>query len=522
VKLRQVRFPLKFKLLAVMIVLISSCLVVFLAIALQIFQEDKRAYLFETLLNKATASQIILGQKLDHLSRDDQPAFDFSSGKLKLSGTEIDQFLEQELLSDAAHQLRLVVPTKLGLLEWTPQGTRPVPPEEAALLNPALEHSVSEAVREVQIGDEVRLYAYAYDPIRNFMLMTSLSHDEAYAVTRYLVHKSMFYGLFILGVAMVLSVLLARPLTAQLERLLLVTQDIARGDFTSRARIAAQDEVGALSDSVNDMAEKIVVYMEEMKEKARLANEVAVAQLVQASFFPPTHQRVGKLEFFGHYEPATECGGDWWGVHEQGDWKIFFIADATGHGVPAALLTATINCCKSSLGFIMEQREDLATQPSEILRYMNQAVCGAGNEIQVTCFIASYNQRTHELFYANSSHNPPLLYPAVGENLTKESFRPLMEANGPRLGQNPTSAYEQQGLTLGSNDTILFYTDGLIEAENTEGTRWGERRLLKTMIQHGQAGPEELIKGIVSGFKEHVANLALQDDFTVVAMRVSE
>src|SRR5690606_11851732 len=122
---------------------------------------------------------------------------------------------------------------------------------------------------------------------------------------------------------------------------------IAQGNFDKRVKVKGHDEVGALSDSVNDMADKIVLYMEEMKEKARLENEVAVAQLVQSSFFPRSSLTSPDLQVFGHFEPASECGGDWWGIADHGDWRIFFIADATGHGVPAALLTATINCCKS-------------------------------------------------------------------------------------------------------------------------------------------------------------------------------
>ncbi|MBA2405920.1 MAG: SpoIIE family protein phosphatase, partial [Bdellovibrionales bacterium] len=291
----------------------------------------------------------------------------------------------------------------------------------------------------------------------------------------------------------------------------------ARGNFEKRVQLKGHDEVGALSDSINDMANKIVVFMDEMKEKARLENEVAVAQLVQSSFFPPSKPLP---DIYGHFEPATECGGDWWGYFDDGDWRVVFIADATGHGVPAALLTATMNCCKTSLSFILESQPDFITKPHEILRFMNQAVHGAGKEIQVTCFVASINRRTKELIYSNASHTPSLLYSSVKESLTKESFRPLIDANGPRLGQKADSVFTSARLELALHDTIFLYTDGLTEADNDEGTRWGERRLLKSLAQNGQGSPQEIIQGILQDFKSYVQDRPNGDDITIVAMKV--
>jgi sigma-B regulation protein RsbU (phosphoserine phosphatase) len=268
------------------------------------------------------------------------------------------------------------------------------------------------------------------------------------------------------------------------------------------------------------MADKIVVYMQEMKEKARLENEVQVAQLVQSSFFPASSESDNVLSTHGHFEPATECGGDWWGYFDQGDWRVFFIADATGHGVPAALLTATINCCKSSLSFITETRPEVLGQPNEILRYMNQAVCGAGKEIQVTCFVASFNKKTRELIFANSSQTPPILFNGNKADLTKDDFRPLIEANGPRLGQKLDSKFESHSLKLLTHDTLFFYTDGLTEAENVEGSAFGQRRLIKSLTQHGGGSPLSIIEGVMGDFKVFTSERPLNDDLTAVSMKV--
>jgi phosphoserine phosphatase RsbU/P len=512
--MRQVRFPLKLKLLALMIVLIAASLTVFVGIALKTFREDKSAYIFETMLNKASSEQIILTQKLGSGS------FKLTNSTLTFADTDPSEKLNQALENETTYDTKVVVPEQNNFYQWKEKKFSPVPVEEAEILKSITSQGLNQAVKEITLDGKRVLYAYDYNPNLNYAYVVALPQEKAFAVTKYLINKSIMYGVFILGIAMLLSVLLARPLTAQLETLFGMTQEIAKGNFEKRVKIEGSDEVGALSDSVNDMADKIVVYMEQMKEKARLENEVMVAQLVQSSFFPAKSTSDEVLSTHGHFEPATECGGDWWGYFDQGDWRVFFIADATGHGVPAALLTATINCCKTSLGFIVETRPEILGQPNEILRYMNQAVCGAGKEIQVTCFVASFNKKTREFIYSNSSQTPPLLWSGNKTDLTKDDFRPLIEANGPRLGQKLESRFEAHTVTLASHDTIFFYTDGLTEAENTEGSAFGQRRLIKSLAQHGTGSPMSIIEGVIGDFRVFTSDKQLNDDLTAVSMKV--
>ncbi len=512
--MRQVRFPLKIKLLTVMLILIAASLIVFVSIALRTFKEDKSAYIFETMLNKASSEQIILSQKLG------SGQFKIENSTLTFNGTDPTEILSNHLSDETTYEVKLIILDQSNFFEWKNKELKPVLEEEVQILNSITKSSIYEAVKEVQLADEKILYAYNYNPILNYAYVVSLSQEKAFAVTTYLINKSIFYGIFILGVAMLLSVLLARPLTAQLETLFGMTQEIAKGNFDKRVEIKGHDEVGALSDSVNDMADKIVVYMNEMKEKARLENEVMVAQLVQSSFFPQASLSDSILSTHGHFEPATECGGDWWGFFDKGDWRVFFIADATGHGVPAALLTATINCCKSSLNFILETRPNILGEPHEILRYMNQAVCGAGKEIQVTCFVASFNRQTREFIFANSSQTPPLLFNGGESELQKDHFRPLIEANGPRLGQKLEAEFESHTLVLKTHDTIFFYTDGLTEAENEDGSAYGQRRLIKSLSQHGIGTPEMMIEGVIGDLKVFTSQKPLNDDLTAVSMKV--
>lgn len=510
----SVRFPLKLKLLTVMIILIASSLSVFVGIALTTFREDKAAYVYESLLNKASSGEIVLSQKIDP----QRGNLSIKNGKLVQGETPLEN--TNSLLPENSTIIHsLLIPHGGELFTWENDKLELASSDYASIFENVFKKSIHEAVREFTKNGESWLLAYSYNPKLNYIYVTSLPESEVFAVTRYLIEKSLFYGIFILGVAVILSVLLAKPLTASLERVQSLTQDIASGNFSRRIKIKGSDEVTSLASSVNHMADKIVLFIEEMKEKARLENEVQVAQLVQSSFFPESNIANESFSIHGHIEAASECGGDWWGVYESQDWTIVFIADATGHGVPAALLTATINCCKTSLAYLSELDPKILSRPGEILRFMNQAVHGSGREIQVTCFVASLNKKTKEMHFANASHTPPLFFNSRKGTLEKNDFQPLMEPNGPRLGQSPGSTYGASSRLLESGDTIFFYTDGLIESENAEGNRWGERRLLKALSLQGTEDQDKIIPGILGELKNFSAE-KFKDDVTIVSLRV--
>src|SRR6476661_7336722 len=111
--MRQVRFPLKLKLLALMIVLIAASLIVFVGIALKTFREDKSAYIFETMLNKAASEQIILSQKLG------QSSFRIEQGTLRFGDKDPSEILNDALTAESTYGLKVVVPFQGKFYEWS-------------------------------------------------------------------------------------------------------------------------------------------------------------------------------------------------------------------------------------------------------------------------------------------------------------------------------------------------------------------------------------------------------------------
>jgi serine phosphatase RsbU (regulator of sigma subunit) len=370
----------------------------------------------------------------------------------------------------------------------------------------------------VSANDEI--IAFSKIPSQAWIIISTISQKEAFAVAGYLVSKSLYFGLLILGMAIIVGILSVRPLTSQLEKLSQTAESIGAGDFTQKVLSNSHDEIGALSDSFNLMSEKILSYMEEMKEKARLESEMKVAQLVQNAFIPPQKIQVGPVLVQSYTTPASECGGDWWGSLEHNERQIFIIADATGHGVPAALLTATINACKESLKEIFKYDPDLSQSPARMMSYINKVISNSGDKIQMTCFIASWHSASRTLLYSNASHPPALLFiPAQESDITQSGIRPLLEANGPRLGQNTESVFTENYVELPVGANIAFYTDGILEATNPEGQAWGQRRFIKslTKVLSHDGNPRQLIEELESFHQGD----SYDDDVTIVTARLS-
>ena len=510
----NIKYPLKIKLLMLLTTMLIVSLSIFVNFAIQIFKEDKSAYIFEALLAKANTEKIIVENRL----RTQNAQFESLDDKLLIKGLEVnrsslfgtdDELIKSDLVIQKDNQF-YKLDEKLSPLEK----------EKSSSLSDIFTNKIFEAVKEISIDKEKLLFGYAYSAEYDFLIVSTLPYEVAFGATDELIQKSLYFGILLLGLCLIMSIFLVRPLTRQLEILFDHTKKIASGDFKSKVEVKGNDEVSALTLSINNMSGQIEQYIEEMKEKARLESEVAVAQLVQSSFFPDSTFDDEKINSFSFYRPASECGGDWWGQLHTPTHKIFFIADATGHGVPAALLTATMNCCKNSLSFFLESKPELVQRPEEILRYMNLAVWGSGNKIQVTCFVAILEISTNKLVYANASHPAPLIFNTRAETLEKSDISVLQGGNGPRLGERTDASYESQAIELKPHDTIILYTDGIIEAENSEGKRWGERRLLKVITENYQKNCQELINSLIGSVQAFSQDSSQADDYTIVSFKV--
>ena len=379
----------------------------------------------------------------------------------------------------------------------------------------ALSSPTPEGTGEVELDKkQVLLTSYSKLPMGGFMVTSIMDKKAALRAVDTLVTKSMVFFIALLASTMLISLIASVQLTATLRQLVEATQRVAQGHFDIQVKARSKDEVGGLANSFNLMAKEVSRLMSETAEKARMANELATVRTVQETLFPEPKKDFGRFEICGHFEPASECGGDWWN-YSLIDNKLFcWIGDATGHGAPAALITGAARSASS----IIEMIPDMT--PAKALQVMNRAIGETSKgKIMMTFFICMIDLETGKLTYSSASHDPPyLLRLRDGKKPSKKDLEPLMDGSGPRLGDNAQAVYEDVHVQLAPGDMILFYTDGIVDLKDPAGTTWGERNFLKSLIASAQAGDlaEQRMEHLKRQISEYRKDASLIDDITLV------
>ena len=358
--------------------------------------------------------------------------------------------------------------------------------------------------------------------IFNLMVFSEIKKSKAFLAARELTKKSFYYAVFLVSVAIMIGIMFARSLTNPIDILFRGTKIIAGGDFKTRVTVKSKDEIGVLADSFNFMAGRIVQLLEQEKDKVRMEQELKVAKLVQDSFFPANKLIAGNLDIAAFYTPSSECGGDWWGMLRNGRKSLIMIGDATGHGVPAALITATAASCSITIQEMGKIHPDLLDSPAQILKLLNKAVFGAAQgKILMTFFVCVVDPDNMTVTYSNASHNPPYLYKFDEKtDPSKKDLKALMEAVGYRLGHKPDSVYEDAMMPISSDDMLVLFTDGFIECTSPEKEEYGNRKFIKSILKYMKGPSEDACNGIVKDARDFFADQPLADDLTMVVAKI--
>jgi serine phosphatase RsbU (regulator of sigma subunit) len=250
---------------------------------------------------------------------------------------------------------------------------------------------------------------------------------------------------------------------------------------------------------------------QEMRQRERIEQELEVARSIQQASLPKEVPALEGWEISPLYLPAREVGGDFYDFLELDDGRVgVVVGDATGKGVPAALVvTATYSMLRAvaqALG---------SFSPGEVLAQVNETLLARiPPNMFVTCFYAILDPNSGSLSYANAGHNLPCC--CHDEHAAIE-----LSARGMPLGLMPGMSYEENETVLVPGESVLFYTDGLIEAHSPQGEMFGTPRLRNFLSEHPMAGAdlsstlmEELYSFTGEGWEQ-------EDDITLLTLECS-
>ncbi|MFN3696487.1 MAG: SpoIIE family protein phosphatase [Pseudobdellovibrio sp.] len=361
--------------------------------------------------------------------------------------------------------------------------------------------------------DEVWLLSSSILGVNDNYLMTLTNKAEAFSVLTYLINKSIIVFLMVLSGVVLVSQIASKYMTQRILELYLAAKQIIAGNFKVNVDVKGHDEISLLSQTFNKMAVEIVKLLDETANKARLESELKTAQAVQQTLFPQSYHKFECGEIQGAYQSASECGGDWWHYFENDKTVWFWIADATGHGAPAALITSAI---KSAVAMV----ENLKMEPKVAIELVNKSICQVSkNKMMMTCFLGVFDKNTKLLHYVNASHEAPLVL-ANRKDLKKKDLVFLDESKCNRLGQSIASEYQVATYQLQPQDRIFVYTDGVPDIRNKKEESLQERGMFKVVLENHNKSQNisEFVEGIQKQLDIFREDTELIDDVTYFAL----
>lgn len=253
------------------------------------------------------------------------------------------------------------------------------------------------------------------------------------------------------------------------------------------------------------------VFYKESLRRARSEQELEMARRIQRSFLITQFPESPRLEIHALNRSSREVSGDFYDVVPSGESSFLVaVADVSGKGVPAALLTSMLQAS-------LRTQAAGAVPVGTILSNVNGLVVGTAPAHQfATFFLARVDESRLTLEYSNAGHNPPLLVRRDGTVRT-------LETGGTVVGFLPGVTYEQETLTLVPGDRLVIYSDGVTEAEAADREQYGEERLQALLAALPAAlNAQEIIERVLADVDRHLGGLDAGDDITLLVLRVTE
>ncbi len=304
-----------------------------------------------------------------------------------------------------------------------------------------------------------------------------------------------------------------RLIFRRIEILKVVSNEMATGKLSARAvwQIKAskgEDELDVLGTSFNSMAESIQEKIETISSlNSQIQEELSIGKEVQELFLSPD-KVIKRLEPALFYRPLREVSGDIYRYFSfRGGYSGVFFADASGHGVSAALITVIT---------LLSLQEILATRhssPQTIMTELNRILAVRLDTSYYATGIFLLFGDDNKLYATNAGHNTVYVLPKGSKEILE------IKSNGPPLGLMEESSYSLEELPIKKGDKVFVYSDGLIETEDENGEQFGLDRLFSYLNETREKSNEVIHKKISTEFLDFARNY--NDDVTFLVLEAN-
>jgi sigma-B regulation protein RsbU (phosphoserine phosphatase) len=227
--------------------------------------------------------------------------------------------------------------------------------------------------------------------------------------------------------------------------------------------------------------------------------ELSTARRIQFAILPESPPDFEGVRLAMRYQPMTSVAGDFYDFLVSGDLLTILVADVSGHGVPAALVSSTLKVCFSA-------QKMNASDPAAILSGLGRMLRGSLGGQYVTAACATIDRKSRMITYSAAGHPPSILVRG------KEGDAVFLDQNGLFLGPFPNAAYDNMSTPFRRGDRLFLYTDGITEAGDCTGEEFGRERLREFLVHSNGTEPDSALDRL---FKQ-ITEGNPQDDLTAV------
>ncbi|MGL5050080.1 MAG: SpoIIE family protein phosphatase [Cetobacterium sp.] len=279
-----------------------------------------------------------------------------------------------------------------------------------------------------------------------------------------------------------------------------------------KSKLIKSDEetISALTIQVAIAINNAQIYSD-LVIKERMSQELEVASRIQKRIIPKKIQKVLGLDVATFFEPAKEIGGDYYDYSLLNE-KIFSItiADVSGKGVPAAFLMALVRS-------VLKTLELQGEEPCFNIKKLNKLIYpDITEDMFITMMHSKYDYDTKILTYSNAGHNPLVVYNSLTQSIESHSVK------GVAIGFLDDYNYKQGEIKLNVGDVVIYYTDGITEAENINKELFGIERLKNILMETSCLSSKEIKKRLLDEVNSFQNGCEQNDDITFVVIKRDE
>ena len=292
-------------------------------------------------------------------------------------------------------------------------------------------------------------------------------------------------------------------------------KDNKKGELSStkKSRIL---EIKELSIAIDKLEDDMINYIESLTkattEQKRMNVELNIAKAIQEGSVPnvfPAFPDRKDFDLFASMHPAKAVGGDFYNFALIDDSHLALImADVSGKGVPAALFMMVSN-------ILLTERLRAGDTPADALNHVNDRICARNTlNMFVTMWVGILDLTTGKIVACNAGHDDPAICKKGGK------FEIYKEKHGIIVGAMTDINYENYEIDLAKGDKIFLYTDGVVEATNSNNELFKEERMLESLNKHKNKSPKDILKALKKDVDAFVGDAPQFDDITMLCVEL--